>query len=211
MGIVGKSVYFLRLCVHLFYRLSVFLSFVLASLMLVAKLHSLSASASFTATRLSSKLPSYCHFSFVYTKSPYWCSNIHFSLLYLIFFKKPHKTEAILPYLKNILLLIYQVAERETVGEKQGRRIKRRKKRMGRRRRHRRRWGEWGGGNWGRCSVSRPWLVFIPLIWVWEHFCMRSAQLENVYSAAKYPRVKLQTLSLLEVFAAHIGPHQIFL
>ena len=48
MGIVGKSVYFLRLCVHLFYRLSVFLSFVLASLMLVAKLHSLSASASYT-------------------------------------------------------------------------------------------------------------------------------------------------------------------
>ena len=42
--------------------------------------------------------------------------------------------------------MIYQVAERETVGEKPGRRIKRRKRRMGRRRRekkgrHRRKWG----------------------------------------------------------------------
>lgn len=132
MGIVGKGVYFLRLCVHLFYHSSVLLSFVLASLMLVAKLHSLSASASFTATRLSSKLPSYCHLSFVYTKSPYWYSNIHFSLLYLIFFKKPHKTEAILPYLKNILLLIYQVAERERdSGRKTRKKDKKKKEKNG--------------------------------------------------------------------------------
>lgn len=136
MGIVGKSVYFLRLCVHLFYHSSVFLSFVLASLMLVCQTSLSFSFCLFHCNRLSSKLPNsrsslICLYkvSILIFQHPFFPS--------LLNFLKATQTEAILPYHKNILLLIYQVAERETVGEKPGRRIKRKE------------WGEGGIGEVG--------------------------------------------------------------